>query len=87
VTKALLFSKAFTQEELEGIRDAAKDRILSGNGQLAFVSSSGAGGRSAAMLQNYSADDLLEIVIEALDIVTGVSSGSGITYLRFGGTH
>ena len=39
------------------------------------------------MLQNYSADDLLEIVIEALEILAGNVSGAGITYLRFGGTH
>lgn len=87
MTRALLFSKAFTRAELLGIKESCKERILSGNGQLAFVASSTAGGRSAAMLQNYSADDLLEIVVEAIDILDGNSSGMGITYITFGGTH
>jgi hypothetical protein len=87
VTRALLFSKAFNRSDLIGIKDSCKDRILSGNGQLAFVASTSAGGRSAGMLQNYSAEDLLEIVIEALDILDGKSSGMGVTYIHFGGTH
>jgi hypothetical protein len=87
VTKALLFSKAFTSDELGVIKDDCKARILSGKGQLAFVSSTGAGGRTASMLQNYTADELLEIVIEALEIVAGTSSGAGISYMRFGGIY
>jgi hypothetical protein len=69
------------------MKEDCKVRILSGQGQMAFVSSSTAGGRSASMLQNYSADDLLEIVMEALDIVNGTASGTGITYASFGGTY
>jgi hypothetical protein len=87
VTRALLFSKAFSQAELLAIRDACKDRILSGQGQSAFVASSSAGGRSAAMLQNYSSEDLLEIVSEALDILAGKLLGLPVTYISFGGTY
>ena len=39
------------------------------------------------MLQNYSSEDLLEIVVEALDILAGKSSGMGVTYINFGGTY
>lgn len=87
MTKALLFSKAFTSAELGVIRDDCKARILSGKGQLAFVSSTGAGGRTASMLQNYTADELLETVIEAIDIQSGASDGRGISYMRFGGIY
>jgi len=86
VTRALLFTKAFTRAELLGILEACKSRILAGQGQLAFVSSSSAGGRSAAMLQNYASEDLMEIVVEAIDIVDGKATGAGITYITFGGT-
>jgi hypothetical protein len=87
VTRALLFSKAFTKQELLGIKSDCTQRIIAGTGQSAFVASSSAGGRSASMLQNYSSEDLLEIVIEALDILAGNSSGMGVTYINFGGTY
>ena len=87
MTRALLFSKAFTQTELLGIKRDCVERIISGTGQSAFVASSSAGGRSASMLQNYSSEDLLEIVIEAIDILAGNSSGMGVTYINFGGTY
>lgn len=87
MTKALLFSKAFTAYELTVIRDDCKARILSGKGQLAFVSSTGAGGRTAGMLQNYTSDELLEIVIEAIDIQNGANDGRAVSYMRFGGIY
>ena len=87
MTRACLFSRAFTADELSAIQSACAQRILAGQGQSAFVASSSAGGRSAAMLQNYSSEDLLEIVIEAQDILNGKALGTAVTYISFGGTY
>lgn len=66
-----------------GIQESCKERILAGQGQMAFVQSTSAGGRSATMLQSYTAIELLEIVTEAIDIKNGVSSGKSVTYPNF----
>jgi len=87
MTRALLFSRAFTLAELQAIQKQCTDRILSGSGQSAFVASTSAGGRSASMLMNYSSEDLLEIVLEAQDILNGKLLGMPVTYISFGGTY
>lgn len=87
MNRALLFSKVFTLAQLQQIQTDCANRILSGQGQSAFVSSSSAGGRSAAMLQNYSSEELLEIVVEAQQILAGTLLGIPATYISFGGTY
>jgi|APCry1669191860_1035381.scaffolds.fasta_scaffold54811_2 hypothetical protein len=87
MTRAGLFARAFTGAELQKIQHDCAQRILDGQGQSAFVASSSAGGRSAAMLMNYSSEDLLEIVIEAQDIQNGKLLDKAVTYISFGGTY
>ena len=87
MTRALLFSRAFTLAQLQTIQSDCATRIISGQGQSAFVSSSSAGGRTASLLQNYSSEDLLEIVLEAQDILNGKALGVPVTYISFGGTY
>ena len=87
MTDARLFSNIFTGAELLSIVEDCKTRILDGRGQVAFVTQSSAGGRSAALLQNYTAIELATIVWDAIQIQSGKQTGRRVTYPRFVNEH
>jgi hypothetical protein len=87
MTDARLFAINFTGPELLKIHEDCKTRILDGRGQVAFVTQSSAGGRSAALLKDYSSIELQHIIYDAIQIQLGKQSGRSVTYPRFLNEH